>query len=115
MKHLLTSFKIEEESLKKLPFKLELQKSQLWYLYTDADTGIFIDCVYTGVTEGYLRNLDLSNSDMESHTLSCFNYIAEKWPFANIDIINAAALNIELDLIYSEANQNLKVIKSKNG
>ena len=78
MKYLFTSFKIKEDSLKKFPFKLELQKLSSYNLYTDTEMSKNFHSI--GVIEGYLRNLNLSDSTAENHLLNSFETILQTWP-----------------------------------
>ncbi len=80
MKYLLTNTEIGPEKIENLPFEMRVRKTGAYHILTDNLREVVENDTIIGFTEGYLRDLNLENSNIKDHTLHAFQNILTKWP-----------------------------------
>ena len=80
MKYLITSKEVDQDILSKLPIDISHKSLDDYNLFTDEQNNVVQRESFVGITDGYIRNLNLNISSIEKHTADCIENIVQKWP-----------------------------------
>ncbi len=80
MKYLLTNTEITEDDTMNLPFDLSLNQVGDFTCLSENSMQITENELLTGITDGYLRDLNIENGKSEDHMLSALECMVKQWP-----------------------------------
>jgi len=82
LKFLLSNTEIPSDKFKDMPFDLSVKKIGSYSVLAENQNWILEENSIAGITDGYLKDLNLDSSESKDHTLNAFRNICEHWPLS---------------------------------